>query len=176
MIVVPHHLGTRRGGGFPGALWGGLHTTGTPHNTITHPTWWGGVALGGLKDLLTQIPRNCTPTHHNPTNHSPTHHKPKHRGPTHHAPKNHTPTHHTSRITPHTKHNRKWDGLAVQTKHALAPLSALEQSTTYNLATMETHTPRHIYLRSFLFGRMIKIFFLHLQKNRRRKAAHPPKN
>ena len=164
------------GGGLLGGPWGGggggLHTTGTPHSTITHPTWLGGgVALGGLQDLLTQIPRNYTPTHHSPRGHSPTHHNPKHRGPTHHTPQNHTPTHHT----PHTTQSQGGGGLAVQTKHELAPLSALGQSTSYNLATMETHTPRHTYLPAFLIGPMIKIFFLHLQKTCRKKGARPPK-
>ena len=50
----------------------------------------------------------------------------------------------------------------MQTKHELAPLSALGQSTTYNLATMETHTPKRTYLPAFLIGPLIKIFFLHL--------------
>ena len=66
-------------------------------------------------------------------------------------------------------------GLAVQTKHELAPLPALGQSTIYNLATMETHTPRHTYLPAFLIGPMIKIFFLHLQKTCKKKGAYPPK-
>ena len=63
----------------------------------------------------------------------------------------------------------------MQTKNELAPLSALGQFTMYNLATMETHTPRHTYLPVFLIGPMIKIFFLHLQKTCKKKAAYFPK-
>ena len=63
----------------------------------------------------------------------------------------------------------------MQTKHKLAPLSALGQATTYNPATMETHKPKHTYLPPFLIDPVIKIIFLHLEKMCRKKGAYPPK-
>ena len=62
----------------------------------------------------------------------------------------------------------------MQTQHELAPLSALGQSTTDNLATMETRKTRHTCLPAFLIGPMFKIFSLYLQKTRRKKGAYPP--
>ena len=121
------------------------HGDTTKHYNTPNLVGWGGCSRG-LQDLLTHIPRNYTPTHHSPTKYSPTHDSPMHHSPTWHTPKNHTPTHHT----PHTP-QFQWGGggLAVQRKLELAPLSALGQSTPYNMATMETHKPRHTYLPAF---------------------------
>ena len=63
----------------------------------------------------------------------------------------------------------------MKTKHELAPLTALGQSTPYNLATMETHTHTQTHIPTSFIGPMIKNFYVHLQKTCGKKGAYPAK-